>query len=140
MSTDPNQNIGPTDAELESLEPLGDLSEIGEVVEPAAETPEQTKPAAKDKKSKVEEKESEAAKPHGSAFGRFLKQNLDVYTVILGIGVLALAIGVYCLLVELSRYNWDIKAQDLRAENSIRAFDSLAANQPSSSRSSEALV
>jgi uncharacterized membrane protein len=130
MSTDPNQTIGPTDAELESLEPLGDLSEVAEAVEPAAEKTEPAEPATKAEKPEVEEKEPEKAKSGGSAFVRFLKQNLDVYTVMLGIGVIALAIGVYCLAVEMSRYNWDIKAKGHRAALSTHTFDALVAARP----------
>lgn len=39
------------------------------------------------------------------AFGK-----TDVYTWMLGLSVIAIAIAVTCLAAELSRYDWDIKA------------------------------
>jgi uncharacterized membrane protein len=142
MSTDPKDIIGPTDAELESLEPLGELSEAGEAaaasetveaVEPAAEQAEKTEsvePEPKKARKYDQKKKEKEPKPRGAGFVGFLKQNMDIYTVMLGIGVIALAIGVYCLAVEMSRYDWDVKAKGHRASISLRAYDSLAANLP----------
>jgi hypothetical protein len=36
---------------------------------------------------------------------------INVYTVLLGIALLALCIGCLLLALELGRYNWDTKAQ-----------------------------
>ena len=42
------------------------------------------------------------------------KPRPDVYTVLLGIALAAILLGILCLSLELSRYNWDYKAAAVR--------------------------
>jgi hypothetical protein len=44
------------------------------------------------------------------------KPRPDVYTVLLGISLLAILLAILCLAMELSRYNWDYKATSVRAQ------------------------
>ena len=44
------------------------------------------------------------------------KPRPDVYTVLLGISLLAILLAILCLAMELSRYNWDYKANSVRAQ------------------------
>ena len=43
------------------------------------------------------------------------KPRPDVYTVLLGIALAAILLGILCLSLELSRYNWDYKGNAVRA-------------------------
>ena len=42
------------------------------------------------------------------------KPRPDVYTVLLGIALAAILLGILCLSMELSRYNWDYKADAVK--------------------------
>jgi len=43
-----------------------------------------------------------------------VKPRPDIYTVLLGISLTAILLGILCLALELSRYNWDYKAEAVR--------------------------
>lgn len=42
------------------------------------------------------------------------KPHPDIYTVLLGISLAAILLGILCLALELGRYNWDYKAEAVR--------------------------
>ena len=42
------------------------------------------------------------------------KPRPDIYTVLLGISLAAILLGILCLALELGRYNWDYKAEAVK--------------------------
>ena len=59
------------------------------------------------------------------AFAR--KPKADVYTVLLGISLLSIVMAIIFLCMELSRYNWDVKASGAKAVGFAPAVSSPAA-------------
>jgi hypothetical protein len=64
------------------------------------------------------------------------KPKADIYTVLLGISLLSIVMAIIFLCMELSRYNWDIKASGAKAVGFAPAAGSLAAGSPATSRTS----
>jgi hypothetical protein len=78
------------------------------------ESPKKKKKAAKPKK----EKKAKAGNKEG-IFQRLAKAS--PYTVLLGLSVVALVIAVVCLIVELARFNYDVKAQEAKQRAAVTA-------------------
>jgi len=107
----------PTENQAEGAE--GEEAEVGAVA-PLAEEPKKGRKRKKEKKKKAkkrpkakkreEPEEEEAERP--SLLDRL--RSTSPYTVMLAISLLAMLIGVLMLYVEFSRYNFDMKAEELK--------------------------
>lgn len=65
-----------------------------------------------------------AKKPRGPGLFARLKQT-DIFTVMLGLSLLAVTIAVIVLAIELSRYRWDTRARSVRANVNAPAVQAL---------------
>lgn len=59
------------------------------------------------------------------------KPKADVYTVLLGISLLSIVMAIIFLCMELSRYNWDVKANGAKAVGFAPAIGSPATGRTS---------
>lgn len=65
-----------------------------------------------------------AKKPRSPGLFARLKQT-DIFTVMLGLSLLAVTIAVIVLAIELSRYRWDTRARSVRASVNAPAVQAL---------------
>lgn len=82
-----------------------------------SETEQRGEPEGEEKQ--VEEEAEEEKEPKESLLAKLAKAN--PYTVLLGIALAALTLGVLCLLLELKAYNFDWKAEGARRRAALPA-------------------
>lgn len=86
----------------------------GEAAQPAIEAPK------KGKKAKAPKQKKEKKQKESTGEGLFARlQKTSPYIVLLGLSLLALLIAVLCLVIELSRYNFDLKAEEARQRSAM---------------------
>ena len=110
----PGETHEPASAEAEAAEPIAhrEAKEEGEAEKEEGEQEDHEKEEAKEGEGEEEEK------PKRKSLVERL-ETINPYSVMLGLAVLALLIGILCLYLELRLYNFDTKAEE--AKNLVMA-------------------
>jgi len=105
---EPAEQAAEEAAEQVGAEAAGAAAEAGE------ELPDFMKTAAEGEEKQEEEQEPEEEESKEGLLAKLAQAN--PYTVLLGIALAALTLGVICLLLELKAYNFDWKAEGARSQ------------------------